>query len=132
MPVSALEAFDYPVMMPNCDERRHSTVVVQALQLMNSELMRNHASYLAGRLMDQAPGHPEKQVEDLYLQVLTRYPRADEKQRVLASLETLAGEWKAHLEQKNEAGPRGPTAQWSALSSVVLTLLNSAEFLYID
>ncbi len=132
MPVSALEAFDYPVMMPNCDERRRSTVVVQALQLMNSELMRNHASYLAGRLMDQASGDPEKQVEDLYLQVLTRYPRADEKQRVLASLETLAGEWKAHLEQKNEAGPRGPMAQWSALSSVALTLLNSAEFLYID
>ena len=132
MPVSALEAFDYPVMMPNCDERRHSTVVVQALQLMNSELMRNHASYLAGRLMDQAPNNLEKQVEDLYLQVLTRYPKAEEKQRLLLSLDTLAGEWKAHLEQKNEAGPRGPTAQWSALSSVALTLLNSAEFLYID
>ena len=132
MPVSALEAFDYPVMMPNCDERRQSTVVVQALQLMNSELMRSHASYLAGRLMDRAPGDTEKQVEDLYLRVLTRYPRIDEKQRILASLDTLSEEWKAHLEQKNEAGPRGPTAQWSALSSVALTLLNSAEFLYID
>ncbi len=132
MPVSALEAFDYPVMMPNCDERRHSTVVVQALQLMNSELMRNHARYLAGRLMDQAPGDPEKQIENLYLRVLTRYPRADEKQRVLASLDTLGEEWKVHLEKRNEAGPRGPTADWSALSSVALTLLNSAEFLYID
>ena len=132
MPVSALEAFDYPVMMPNCDERRHSTVVNQALQLMNSELMRNHASYLAGRLMDEAPADPEKQVEDLYLRVLTRYPRTDEKRRVLASLDTLGGEWKGHLEKKNEAAPRGPTAQWSALSSVTLALLNSAEFLYID
>ncbi len=82
--------------------------------------------------MDEAPADPEKQVEDLYLRVLTRYPRADEKQRVLASLGTLGGEWKAHLEKKNEAGPRGPTAQWSALSSVALALLNSAEFLYID
>ena len=132
MPVSALEAFDYPVMMPNCDERRHSTVVIQALQLMNSELMRHHASYLAGRLMDEAPADPGKQVENLYLRVLTRYPRTEEKQRVLASLDTLAGEWQAHLEKTNEAGPRGPTAQWSALSSVTLALLNSAEFLYID
>ena len=132
MPVSSLEAFDYPVMMPNCGERRESTVVIQALQLMNGDLMRDHARYLAGRLMDGAPGDTKKQVDELYLRVLARPPSSDEKQRVLASLDTLGGEWKSYLETSNESGPRGPTAHWSALSSVALTLLNSAEFLYID
>ena len=132
MPVSFLEAFDYPVMTPNCGQRRNSTVALQALQLMNGELMRKHARYLAGRLMDGAPGNIQKQVNDLYLQVLSRQPTKNESQNVLASLNSLQIEWHEHLEKNNNPGPRKPTSQWSALSSVTLTLLNSAEFIYID
>ena len=132
MPVSSLEAFDYPVMIPNCGQRQQSNVPLQALQLVNGELMRGHARYLAGRLMDQAPGDTEGQIENLYLEVLSRYPTREESRRIEASLDRLHREWRSHLDQKNDPAPRGPGARWSALSSVVLTLLNSAEFLYID
>ena len=132
MPVSSLEAFDYPAMIPNCDQRRQSNVPLQALQLFNGELMRGHARYLAGRLMDQAPGDTPGQIEKLYLEVLSRYPTTEEDRRIEESLQRLQREWRGHLERKNDPAPRGPGARWSALSSVVLTLLNSAEFLYID
>ena len=132
MPVSSLEAFDYPVMIPNCGQRRQSNVPLQALQLVNGELMRGHARYLAGRLMDQAPGDMPGQIEKLYLEVLSRYPTPEESRRIEESLQRLQREWRSHLDQENDPGPRGPGARWSALSSVVLTLLNSAEFLYID
>ena len=132
MPVSALEAFDYPVMIPNCGQRRQSNVPLQALQLVNGELMRGHARYLAGRLMDQAPGDTPGQIERLYLEVLSRYPTPRESRRIEESLARLQRHWRGHLDQVNDPAPRGPAARWSALSSVALTLLNSAEFLYID
>ena len=132
MPVSSLEAFDYPVMIPNCGQRRQSNVPLQALQLVNGELMRGHARYLAGRLMDQSPGDTRRQIEALHLEVLSRYPTAGESRRIEESLQRLQREWRSHLERKNDPAPRGPGARWSALSSVALTLLNSAEFLYID
>ncbi len=132
MPVSSLEAFDYPVMIPNCGQRRQSNVPLQALQLVNGELMRGHARYLAGRLMDQSPGDPAGQIEGLYLEVLGRYPTSGESRRIEKSLQRLEREWRSHLERKNDPAPRGPGARWSALSSVALTLLNSAEFMYID
>ena len=132
MPVSSLEAFDYPVMIPNCGQRRQSNVPLQALQLVNGELMRGHARYLAGRLMDQSPGDMPGQIEGLYLEVLGRYPTSGESRRIEKSLQRLQREWRGHLERKNDPAPRGPGARWSALSSVALTLLNSAEFMYID
>ena len=132
MPVSSLEAFDYPVMIPNCGQRRQSNVPLQALQLVNGELMRGHARYLAGRLMDQSPGDTAGQIEGLYLEVLGRYPTSGESRRIEKSLQRLQREWRGHLERKNDPAPRGPGARWSALSSVALTLLNSAEFMYID
>ena len=132
MPVSSLEAFDYPVMIPNCGQRQQSNVPLQALQLINGELMRGHARYLAGRLMDQSPGDTAGQIEGLYLEVLSRFPTSGESRRIEKSLQRLQREWRSHLERKNDPAPRGPGARWSALSSVALTLLNSAEFLYID
>ena len=111
MPVSSLEAFDYPVMIPNCGQRRQSVVPLQALQLVNGELMRGHARYLAGRLMDQAPGDTPGQVEQLYLEVLSRYPTARENRRIEESLQTpAAGVARAPgpEERSGAAGPRGP------------------------
>ena len=45
-----LESFDYPAMNPNCSERRNSTVVVQALHLMNSGMIQNLAEDFARRV----------------------------------------------------------------------------------
>ena len=46
-PVTMLEVFDLPPMSPNCIERRQSTVPTQALQMMNSEVLREHSRYLS-------------------------------------------------------------------------------------
>src|SRR5207244_7447990 len=69
-PVTMLEIFDAPLLTPNCIRRSQSTVSLQALQLMNSALMRESARYLAGRIIDAAGDDPKKQVERLYLTTL--------------------------------------------------------------
>ena len=101
-PVTILELFDSPRMAPNCTERATSTVAPQALQMRNGDLVRGHARYLAGRLMDEHPDDPRARIRQLYLRVLTRPPSAQETQLGLEDLNLLAAEWKGHLDAKND------------------------------
>ena len=79
-PLTMLEAFDAPQLNPNCLKRDQSTVSSQALQLWNSEMLRENARYFAGRVMD-AVGEDEleKQVERVYLMALSRSPSEEER-----------------------------------------------------
>jgi hypothetical protein len=131
-PPTMLDVFDLPQLTPNCTERARSTVATQALQMMNGETAREHARYLAGRLIDEFPAGPEKQIEQMYLRVLSRRPTPEETRSALQDLTDLEGQWKQQLEEERLAAPRSYTARWSALSSFCHALLSSAEFLYID
>jgi hypothetical protein len=131
-PATILDVFDLPQLNPNCTERSQSTVATQALQMLNGETVRGHARYMAARLIDEFPDDREKQIEQLYLRALTRQPSAEEVASGLATLDKLAGEWRGHLDNKNDDAPRQFTARWSALGSLTHALLSSAEFLYVD
>jgi hypothetical protein len=131
-PPTMLEVFDLPPMSPNCIERSYSTVSTQALQMMNSDTIREHARYLAGRLIDQFPGDRARQVEQLYLAALARRPTAVEITKALEDLDKLARHWLAHLTARRSAAPRAGGAEWHALGSLCHAVLSSAEFAYID
>ena len=131
-PATMLDVFDLPQLTPNCTERAQSTVVTQALQMMNGDTARGHARYLAGRLLDEHPGDREKQIEQLYLRALTRLPNDEEVQAALATSDDLAAHWRGHLDEENHNAPREFTAQWHALGSLAHAMLSSAEFLYVD
>jgi len=53
-PVAMLQSFDAPVMEVNCERRPVSTVATQALMLMNSGSILNHAAKLAERCRSEA------------------------------------------------------------------------------
>lgn len=131
-PMTMLDVFDLPPMSPNCIERASSTVPTQALQMMNSGVVRDHARYWAGRLIDQFGANQEQQIEHAYLQAFSRRPAADEIKQAMEDIAKLTTYWDAHLKDENEAAPRGAAARWSALASFCHELLNSAEFAYID
>ena len=131
-PVTILELFDSPRMAPNCTERATSTVAPQALQMRNGDLVRGHARYLAGRLIDEYPNDPSAQIEQLYLRVLSRPPSPQETWFALKDLDLLAVEWKGHLDAENDPVPRASSAQWLALGSLAHAMVSSAEFLYVD
>jgi hypothetical protein len=131
-PPTMLEVFDQPPMAPNCIERSYSTVSTQALQMMNSEAVRDRARFLAGRLVDEFPGQQVKQIESLYLRALARHPTSEETAKAVADLDQLTRYWQEHLIAKRAPGPRGETARWSALASLCHAVLSSAEFAYID
>ena len=55
--VTGLESFDFPLMNPNCSRTRDSTVVLQALHLMNNGMVHELAESLARRVEAEAGPH---------------------------------------------------------------------------
>jgi len=131
-PVTLLEAFDMPQMNPNCIERSRSNVATQALQMMNSEQIWKLATYMAGRVIDEAGENLERQVEQVFLRALSRPPTETEKKDSRAALDRLAGQWPARLRKDHSASPVEATARWMALAGLCHTVLNSASFIFVD
>ena len=131
-PLTMLEAFDAPQLNPNCLKRDQSTVSSQALQLWNSEMLRENARYFAGRVMD-AVGEDEleKQVERVYLMALSRSPSEEERVKGAADVLKLTQHWREHLEEEVPAGPKQARARWEGLAAFCHAMLNSAEFIYV-
>ena len=127
-PVTMFEVFDQPPMTPNCVERRQSNVATQALQMMNGTLLWDHARYLAGRLVDEG-GDVAAQA---YQRILSRNPSPDEARDAQASLSEFTRIWEEKLKSDNTEAPVALTARWQALATLCHTLLNSAEFAYVD
>lgn len=126
-----LEAFDRPDAGAVCGRRDQSTTPIQSLLMLNSELTFTGATNLRDRLLREigvaatsdgavASGVPHTDVANhlvrrLYLETLSRYPTAEE-----------AGPLVDYL---NEPGDQ-PIGE--PLLTLVIALLNSNEFLYID
>ena len=131
-PVTILTAFDAPQLRPNCLRRARSTVSSQALQMMNSDMVRENSRYMAGRVIDAVGGNPGKQVERVYLAALGRPPSTEESDRAKSTLPHLVAGWRTHLDTAVPEEPKEMQAQWLALATLCHTVLNSAEFIYID
>ena len=130
--VTLMDAYDLPHMTPNCLERRESTVATQALNMMNSEQMWDHARYLAGRIIDEAGPDSRKQIDELFSRVFSRGPKEAEMARSLEALDQLAGHWPKRLKKDRVTTPINWTSRWLALAGLCHTMLNSAEFAFID
>ncbi len=131
-PVSLLDTFDQPFMNPNCVKRGQSVVSSQALHLMNSDLARENARFMAGRIADAVGDDPKAQVERAYLLALARPPTPDELAASVSTMQQMGEQWKKSLEADRPAEPVATRSRWLALATLCHTLMNSAEFLYID
>ena len=131
-PISLLEAFDLPQLAPNCIVRNQSNVPTQALQLMNSEWTWELSRFMAGRIIDTAGSDSEKQVREVFLRALSRPPSQSETSESLQALDELRSHWPARLMSDRRESPIEPTARWLALANLCHTVLNSAEFAFID
>ena len=100
--------------------------------MMNSGQMWELARYMAGRVIDEVGESREKQVEQVYQRALSRPPTEFEMRESLATLEELARHWPLRLERDRVETPRQETANWLALAGLCHTILNSADFMFID
>jgi hypothetical protein len=74
------------------DDRRGDLTILQALNLMNSPFVYNRARNVSGTLLNRIIGLPDDQLADqLYLNVLSRYPTAEERAKAVARLASGPG-----------------------------------------
>jgi len=131
-PVTMFDVFDQPSMTPNCIERRQSTVATQALQMMNGTMVWEHAKYMAGRIIDETGEDAGEQIRQAFQRTLGRAPRQAEFDALSDSYAEFGKLWPGRLARDNPQAPRSHLAKWMSLTTVCHTLLNSAEFAYVD
>jgi hypothetical protein len=119
-------------MNPNCIRRAQSTVSSQALELMNSDLARQSSRRMAGRIIDDVGDDVSAQCARLYWLAFTRAPTAGELDSMRSTLAALEREWLKQVQTDASEEPVKSRAHWLALATLCHTVLNSAEFLYVD
>ncbi|MCH2183792.1 MAG: DUF1553 domain-containing protein [Mariniblastus sp.] len=120
--LTILECFDLPRPVPNCLERKLSTVAPQALHLLNNETIYQLMLAFADRVSRDAGADRTRQIDRIYQLALGRLPTPEENQLAAETLNQLQAEW-----GKTEADP-----DREALANLCHVLVNSAEFIYID
>lgn len=116
------QQFDYPDASMTTGQRGSSVVAPQALWLMNSELMVNAASHLAGQMGESDDG--DKMLQTVFLKVFGR----DGETRQYDRCRDFMREYDAVLtSQVADAGER----HQQVLSALLQTLMMSNDFLHV-
>lgn len=139
---SLLGVFDYPEMQPNCIQRTTSTVSLQSLVLKNNARVHEWAGDLAATLIRRTGGAREPIVRLAYQAILSRDPDADEERLAgdaLRRFETLWRDSSPHAATGPDSGvphaghgPHAGGALHSGVTTLCHTLINAAEFSYLD
>jgi Protein of unknown function (DUF1553)/Protein of unknown function (DUF1549)/Planctomycete cytochrome C len=132
-PLTILETFDAPRMTTNCLKRRRSTVVSQALLMLNSEFVHGRAAELARRIAHETGTDVTAQLDQVYQRILGRPPGPREQDLGRDFLQKQTKGYAALVVASFAArSPAFADPQHLALTDVCLALLNSAEFSYVD
>jgi len=116
--VPIIEAFDGADTDFSCPARFTTTQSLQALMMMNGDMMNEEAKALAVRLKKEAGAAPDAQVKLALRLATSREPVAAEIERGVKFMETFAAKHKVTADE--------------ALDHFALLVLNLNEFLYLD
>ncbi len=106
LPLPMMAAFDAIVFSESCERRVSTTTPLQALALMNGQLVEDEATHLATRIVEQVGPAREAQITRAFEIILSREPAREELSRLATS----------NL----------------ALTSINRILLSSNEFVYVE
>jgi len=132
-PLTVLDAFDEPTMVPNCEARNCTTVAPQSLLLMNDTFILNTAHDFAARLRSEMPGDARGQIVKAWRTLYSQEPKENDVFRSLAYLaeQTEAVRSYHHgIQHAKDAPP--PDPQLEALASLCQIFLSSNRFLYVE
>ncbi len=136
-PLGMLEAFDAPVMEPNCEVRNASTVAPQSLMMMNNTAVVEFSGHFAQRVARDAGSEAAAQVKRAWRLSYGREPSKAELDNGVNFLASQLEYFRAHApktavvaKDKAAAGANSPEHQ--ALANFCHALLSANEFLYID
>ncbi len=138
LPLTVLEAFDAPVLAPNCEMRPVSVAPSQALALLNDSFVAEQSLRFADRLMAQIGlGGAAAIVCEAWMIAFGEEPSPEELRRAEEYLTEQTAQLRQHFAGSEESVTGGSSiddakAQRLALASFCQALLGSSRFLYID
>jgi hypothetical protein len=106
LPLPIMAAFDANAFSESCERRNSTTTPLQALALMNGDLIHEETSHLASRVTAEVGNDRAAQIDKAFERILSRPPSSEERTQFLAYGGNLA--------------------------SICRVLLNSNEFLYVE
>ncbi|MCA9049551.1 MAG: DUF1553 domain-containing protein, partial [Planctomycetaceae bacterium] len=119
-----LALFDGPDPNKTTENRRESTVALQALYMMNSPFMKETAEAFSKRLSEYS-SEPEQRIRHAYEVTVSRPPQDEELTESLAFITDYRNE----MIGQGKKQPEAEQLAWTGFSRV---LLSSSEFLYVD
>ena len=155
-PLGMLEAFDAPVMEPNCEARNATTVAPQSLMLMNNQQVLALAEHFARRVQQDAGTEPRAQAVRAWSLAFGSRPTEAQTAAALRHLATQTTHYRAQTANAGattvavatttaaaataSASVKPKTAEPSkplepelaALTSLCHALLSANAFLYVD
>jgi hypothetical protein len=132
-PVTVLDTFDAPSMVPNCEMRAQTTVAPQSLLLMNDTFILDSAKRLAERLEKERPGNVPAQLERAWSLLFGKKPGTDDLAQSLAYLkEQTQLLTQYHHDTQHRKGAPVPNPPREALASLCQILCSSNRFLYVE
>lgn len=138
LPLTVLEAFDAPIMTPNCEARNVSTVAPQSLTMLNDSFIAEQSKYFADRLFAECPGDARAQVMRAWRLAYGVGPRSEELTRSLIYLaeetEAIRAQITSHPKKPEKKGEKAtePEPQKLALASFCQALISANRFLYVE
>jgi uncharacterized protein DUF1553/uncharacterized protein DUF1549/cytochrome c len=106
LPQPMMLAFDAPVFSESCERRSVTTTALQALSMLNGDLVNEEATHLAERIANEAGADPKARIVRAFELVLNRQPKPEELDKFAGFTDSPA--------------------------AVARVLLNSNEFLYVE
>ena len=130
-------SFDHPNRVTTCAARPATIGAPQALLLLNGEFLRKTSRRMASDLLLETKGTPVEIVQQAYDRVFNRSPEPAEQQAALTFLrdqaQRIAQNGSPHEQSLPEPLPAYyPPAQAAAIVDFCQSLMNSAEFVYVD
>jgi len=133
LPLTVLDTFDAPTMLPNCEQRGCTTVAPQSLFMLNDSFVLGTSLELAARVRRELPGDLRGQIARVWRLLTARGPTDAEAVEALAHVaeqtESLRLFHAAHPPAK-DAPAADPQAE--ALASYCQVLMSSTLFLYVN
>ena len=123
LPSNMLATFDQPEMVPNCDQRRNTTVATQALWFLNDQEVIGFSETLARSLMAESDTDGQR-LSRLYLRLFSK-PATPEELQICEKFLVAQRDHFAQQDPKADAAHR-------ALAALSQVLLASNRFLYLD
>jgi hypothetical protein len=132
LPLTVLDAFDAPTMVPNCEMRASSTVATQSLLLLNDEHTLHIADLLAKRLRHEKPNEQKDQITRAWQLLYHREPSESDVAKSLHYLTEQTASLKQYHHDTQHAKGVVPNPEQEALASFCQILYSSNRFLYIE